>query len=51
MSSKDDNADRRVPGLDLEVIREFGPFRAYASDVRVDSAAVRGLKGGKITHQ
>src|SRR6187402_3168832 len=25
------------PELDLEMIREFGPFRAYASDVRVDS--------------
>ena len=26
-----------TPELDLEVIREFGPFRAYASDIRVDS--------------
>jgi assimilatory nitrate reductase catalytic subunit len=26
-----------TPGLDLDVIREFGPFRAYATDVRVDS--------------
>lgn len=26
-----------TPGLDLEAIRSFGPYRAYASDVRVDS--------------
>ena len=26
-----------VPGLDLETIREFGPFRAYATDLRVDT--------------
>jgi assimilatory nitrate reductase catalytic subunit len=29
-----------VPGLDLEIIREFGPFRAYSRDVRVDSGVV-----------
>ncbi|MCB9592893.1 MAG: molybdopterin oxidoreductase family protein [Sandaracinaceae bacterium] len=26
-----------VPGLDLKMIREFGPFRAYATDARVDT--------------
>ncbi|HWV38094.1 MAG TPA: molybdopterin oxidoreductase family protein [Vulgatibacter sp.] len=26
-----------TPGLDLEAIRRFGPFRAWAADVRVDS--------------
>jgi len=26
-----------VPELDLETIREFGPFRAYATDLRVDT--------------
>ncbi|HEY0838788.1 MAG TPA: molybdopterin oxidoreductase family protein [Vulgatibacter sp.] len=26
-----------TPGLDLDKIRRFGPFRAYATDVRVDS--------------
>ena len=26
-----------TPGLDLDMIREFGPYRAYATDIRVDS--------------
>ncbi|HLT47277.1 MAG TPA: molybdopterin oxidoreductase family protein [Rubricoccaceae bacterium] len=26
-----------TPGLDLDTIREFGPYRAYARDVRVDT--------------
>jgi len=26
-----------MPGLDLDAIREFGPFRAYATDLRVDT--------------
>ncbi|MCB0221564.1 MAG: molybdopterin-dependent oxidoreductase, partial [Chrysiogenetes bacterium] len=26
-----------VPALDLDTIREFGPFKAYATDIRVDS--------------
>ncbi len=30
-------AATRAPGLELDMIREFGPFRAYASDVRIDS--------------
>ena len=25
------------PGLDLEAIRRFGPYRGYASDLRVDT--------------
>src|SRR6185369_7264247 len=29
-----------TPELDLDVIREFGPFRAYASDIRIDSGVV-----------
>ena len=29
--------DTPIPGLDIETIRRFGPFRAYATDVRVDS--------------
>jgi len=32
-----DSAELPVPRLDVDVIREFGPFRAYATDVRVDS--------------
>jgi len=27
-----------IPSLDLEVIRDFGPTRAYATDMRVDSS-------------
>lgn len=27
----------RAPSLDLDAIREFGPYRAYATDIRVDS--------------
>jgi len=29
--------DTPTPGLDIDAIRRFGPFRAYATDVRVDS--------------
>jgi len=29
--------DTPTPGLDLDAIHRFGPFRAYATDVRVDS--------------
>lgn len=29
-----------TPGLDLDTIREFGPYRAYATDIRVDSGSV-----------
>lgn len=28
-----------VPGLDVETIREFGPHRAYASELRVDTGS------------
>ncbi len=37
-TSQHDVADELpTPGLDLNVIREFGPSRAYATDMRVDS--------------
>lgn len=40
-SSREEPAGARpTPGLDLEIIREFGPFRAYATDIRVDSGVV-----------
>ena len=26
-----------TPGLDVDTIREFGPYRAYATDIRIDS--------------
>ena len=29
-----------TPSLDVETIREFGPYRAYATDIRVDSGVV-----------
>lgn len=31
--------DLPVPGLDVETIREFGPHRAYASELRVDTGS------------
>ncbi len=37
MSDSKASNESRLPGLDLETIREFGPFRAYARDVRVDT--------------
>lgn len=37
---KSDGPAGRTPRLDLEMIREFGPFRAYATDIRVDSGVV-----------
>jgi assimilatory nitrate reductase catalytic subunit len=37
MSESRDRPSTPIPALDLETIREFGPFRAYATDVRVDT--------------
>jgi len=37
MSRSDSLPTIPTPPLDLEKIREFGPFKAYATDVRVDS--------------
>ena len=34
------SSDVPEPGLDLEAIREFGPYAAYAQDIRVDSGVV-----------
>ena len=37
MSESRDRPSTPSPALDLDTIREFGPFRAYATDVRVDT--------------
>ena len=37
MTQNTHSSDVPTPELDLETIREFGPFRAYATDMRVDT--------------
>lgn len=40
MTEEDSHQNKPVPSLDIDVIREFGPFRNYARDIRIDSGVV-----------